>query len=589
MIGTVLRVRYELTQPLDEGPIFSTYVAHDRQAGRDVAVGVLAEPFASERRFHDALRDAIARSRLADHPAVERVHEFDVHDGIAYIVSDLTTGTRLEDRIRKLAPFSVPLAVTTAVDVCEALAAIHRAGLVHGDIGAHTVVVRPDNSVRLQLTNFWEAYGASRMAGSVVLQSMAPYLAPEVSAGEMPAPSSDVYAVGVLLYEMLTGKQPFQGETPIATAMKHASAAIPNVTALNRSVPPTLAEILRRCLAKTPGERFADAGELLSELRVFQDALRFGRSVTVAANPALVRRSPDDATAVGAAPRTSALEADSVAPRMSAIENEAGRRKGIDVSDTGIPVFLKGAIWFFTALIGGMVLAFVIFNVNKPEQVRVPDLRGLSVSEASDQLNKLRLTLRVGARETNEEVPRDHIIELNPSANQPVFEGATVTAKVSSGSRFVTVPDLRGYTVDDARALLKTVDLELDERLIKRRNDRYEPGTIFDQSPEPKRRLERLSRVTITVSSPDEITRVDTTTSYMHRVKFNLDGLDKPVVVRVEMTDARPTRVVYERPHEPGDPVEFEAEGIGEDATLSVFYDNVLVKTVPIRASRSGG
>lgn len=584
MIGTVLRVRYELTQPLDEGPVFATYVAHDRQTGRDVAVRVLAEPFASEREFHAALKEAIARTRVADHPAIERLHELDVHDGVAYIVSDLTTGTRLDDRIRKLAPFSVPLATATAVEVCDGLAAIHRAGLVHGDVGSHTVVVRPDNSIRLQLADLWEAYGASRTAGSAVLPSMAPYLAPEVCAGAMPTPSSDVYAVGVLLYEMLTGKHPFVGETPVATAMKHASAPVPNVASLNRSVPPTLTEIVRRCLAKTPAERFGDAVELLSELRVFQDALRFGRAV--AASPADAPSSaPTSVTTVKSRAQSEPSGA-GVAPRMSAIEGEAGRRKGIDVSDTGIPAFLKGAIWFFCALIGGMVLAFVIFNVNKPEQVRVPDLRGLSVSEASDQLKDLRLTLRVGVRETSEEVPRDHIIELNPGPNQPVFEGATVTAKVSSGSRFVTVPDLRGYTVDDARSLLKTVDLELDERLIKRRNDRYEPGTIFDQSPEPKRRLERLSRVTVTVSSPDEISRVDTTTSYMHKVKFDLDGLDKSVVVRVEMTDARPTRIVYEQPHEPGDTVEFEAEGIGEDATLSVFYDNVLVKTVPIKAPR---
>ncbi|MCW5944027.1 MAG: PASTA domain-containing protein [Fimbriimonadaceae bacterium] len=576
MIGTVLRVRYELVQVLDEGPIFTTYVGRDRQANKDVAVRVLHEPYAGEKAFHSALKETIERSHRADHPSIERIAELDVHDGIAYMVGELTVGTRLDDRIRKLAPFSVPLAVTTAVDVCEALAALHRVGLVHGDIGAHTIVVRPDNSVCLQLTDFWEAYGASATAGSVVLQSMAPYLAPEVCAGAMPTPSSDVYAVGVLLYEMLTGRQPFQGETAIATAMKHAAAPIPNVATLNRSVPPTLVEIVRRSLAKAPEERYRDASELLSELRVFQDALRFGRSVTVNSPGASTKRTP-----------LAGVEAE-VAPRMSAIESEAVRRKGIDVSDTGIPGFLKGAIWFFSALIGGMVLAFVIFNVNKPQQVRVPDLRGLSVAEASDQLNRLHLNLRVGARETNEEVPRDHIVDLNPSANQPVFEGSTVTAKVSSGSRFVTVPDLRGYTVDDARALLKTVDLELDERVIKRRNDQYAAGTVFDQSPEPKRRLERLSRVSVTVSSPDEVSRVDTTTSYMHKIKLDLSSLDRPVVVRVDMTDARPTRVVYERRHEPGDTVEFEAEGIGEDATISIFYDNELVKTVPIKATRDG-
>ncbi|MBZ0213768.1 MAG: protein kinase [Nitrospirae bacterium] len=569
MVGSILRIRYELTQALDEGPIFTTFLANDRQTAQQVSVRLFRSPYSEEPAFVEAVRKQVEIAKAAQHPGLERIFEVDVHDGQPYCVGDASLGTRLDVRIRKLAPFSVPLAVSTAVDLCEALAALHRLALVHGDVGAHNVVIRSDNALKLQMACIWEAYSESGTAGSAVLRQMTTYLAPEICAGQMPSRASDVYAVGILMFEMLTGKHPYVGETPVATAMKHASAPVPDVGLFNKTVPPVLSDLVRRCMAKDPQERPQDATELLAELRTFQDALRFGKPV--AAPPARTAK-----------PR----EEEGVAPRMTAARPERGRRnKELDVSDTGIPGFLKGAILFFAALILGMVAMFVVFNVKKPAQVKVPELRGMGLTEADETLKKIGLSLRVAQRETSEDVPRDHIIDMNPKPTQTVFEGAQINVRVSRGSQYVVVPDLANYRLEDARSLLATMDLELDAQVLRKPSDQPE-GTILEQNPAPKARVERLSRIAVVVAGRQETAPPDRNAKFMHAVSFDLDDLEESVVVRVDLTDTRPTRTVYEERHSPGDRVRFEAEGVGSIGTLTVYYDGMLVMTETIHAKR---
>lgn len=577
MIGTVLRIRYELTQLLSEGPIFATYAARDQLQQRDVSVRVLKPPFAQEAAFVEALKGAIVRNGKLSHPGVESLFEVDEHEGIPFVVGELSRGTLMSERIRKLAPFSVPVAVAAVLSLCEGLKAVHDAGLVHGDVSATNAIAQQDGAIRLQLTGVWKSYGASATAGMAVLPSMAPYLAPEVGGGAMPSPASDVYSAGVLLFELLTGRLPYQADTPVGMAMKHATNATPSVRTLNTSVPAVLDEMVRKAMAKDPADRYPNAGAFLSDLRMLQDALRFGR-------PLAWPLTADAPPAESEPPR--------VAPKMSAVRQEAKERREQEPGD------VPGWMLWSAGLLGAVALVllgvWITFNLNKPRLVQVPNIKNMSLAEARSVLEGLNLGVRVVGNETSEDVEKDHILRIQPDAAQPIKEGAQVLAWVSSGSRFVAVPDLRGLPLDRAKTVLATVGLQPGARIDEVPTNEVRPGFVVSQNPEPRRQVERFTtvRIGVSIASGRRTARLNrgrgTPTIYTMRVR--MQGIPEAVTVRVDATDSRGTQTVYEARHEPDSTAEVTTQGYGEEILFKIFYNDRLVKEVretppPLRRS----
>lgn len=566
MIGRVLRIRYDVVQLIGDGPVFRSYVARDRVQGREVCIREFKPPFDKEPEFIDAVRKCVDSLGDVKHPSVERLLEVDEDEGTAFIVGELSAGSSLAERIRRLAPFSVSVAVSTAVSICEGLTALHDAGIVHGDVGEPNIWVSTTGEARLQLAGLWQAYSASQTAGGVVLPAMAPYLAPEVSQGAMPSPSSDVYGVGAILFHLLTGRMPYHAEHPVALAMKHTSEPIPSTRSINPSVPVALDRVVQRALAKNPEERYQTAAGLLSDLRMIRDALRFGRKPTTSDSPRRDEKPTQVAPAMSAARR----------PRSRPDEKEWEESEPRDV-----PTWLVMAMVFLGSLVVFMLAGWLFFNLSRPRAIVVPDVTRLTLREAQDRLQSAQLRVRVARRESNEEVPADTVLESEPPAGAKVYEGNTVQLVVSAGSRFVDVPDLRGRTLDSARELLDTIGLKLDERIEEQRDRDMEPGTILAQAPPPRQRAERGTAVRVTVASDRSTsTSAETNKRYLFTIRIRLRDIEHSVMLRVDLADSRGTRTVYENEHSPEELVEITAEGQGPQATFSIYYDNELVKQV---------
>lgn len=579
MIGKVLRIRYEIVQTLHEGPIFTHYAARDRVLGREVFIRVLRPPFSEETAFIEALRKAIAKSSPVQHPGVERLLELEEDEGVYFIMGDASTGGTLTERIKKLAPFSVPVSVSTAIGICEALSAVHSGFLVHGDVGPHNIAVSPEGDVRLQMAGIWEAYSNSATAGSVVLPGMAPYLAPEISRGGMPSPASDIYAVGVILFELLTGRRPYLAEQPVAVAMMHATDPTPEVRTLNPSVPVALNEVVKKAMDKDPEKRYRSAGDMLSDLRLIRDALRFGRSLAWPLQPGAAK----------------AAEPSPVAPPTVESKSETRKARDIWVEDiddepADIPGWLKMIMVFFGALVVFMVGGWILFNLNKPKMVEIPALHRLSLAQAESALDRLKLNMRVTQRVPDDEVPAESIIDSTPPAGTRVYEGNSVGVIVSSGSRFVEVPDLRGLPVDRAKALLDTLGLKLDDRVVEERNRDVDAGLIVGHVPEHRKKVERNTRIRVRVSAGNR--RVegdpDDERKYLYNVSIRLTDIDQPVTLRVDITDSQGTRPVHESFSGPEELVEITAEGYGSEVVFRIFYDGELVKQVTKNARDDG-
>jgi serine/threonine-protein kinase len=592
LIGSILRSRYELTGLVADGPVFTTYSARDRQNGKDLAVRLLKSPFSRDVSFIDRIRETVAKYRPLQGGNVEAIYDVEQDDQNVFVVGELTRGPSLADRIRKLAPFSIQVSVSTGISLCSALEALHRSRVAHGDLNPQNVAVLADGDVRLQMTGMWEAYSGSTTAAAMVLPSMAPYLAPEISSGHMPSPRSDVYSIGIILFELLSGRLPYYADTPVAMALQHATSPTPTIRSINPSVPTVLDEIVKKAMSKDPGLRYANAGEMLADLKVLQDALRFGRQLSwplrasaSAATAAGATASPgptSTTTRIKATPQTQR-----VAPRMSAIrgdeeEEDRPRRERVE---RDVPVWLLVLMTFMGAVALSLLGVWILFNLNKPRTVTVPNVKGLSFNEARAVLGDAKLKVRRAGTQPNDRIEMDHVIEVDPPVGEKTREGGIVALIVSSGSRYAAVPDLRGMTLDKAKTVLGSLNLELDENVKYENDPTIGEGLIIRSNPPAKARAERQTRVRVVVSSgkgSGEPAAPPTSTSseFTFTLHLRLTDIVSPTQVRIDMTDDEGTTTIHDEEHQPGDRFDVPAKGKGPGATFKFFYDGELVKTV---------
>ncbi|MBX3097033.1 MAG: PASTA domain-containing protein [Fimbriimonadaceae bacterium] len=577
MIGTVLGGRYEVLQEAEEGPIFASYRARDRVANREVRLRIVTQGLGDDVEFTSGLKTIVERLQVITHPGVERIYQWEGTNRPPFLVCEHFAGVTLEDRLRRLSSFSVSVTLATVIQVAEAVSALHQAGFAHGDICPANVICTPQDTIKLALGGLWEAYARSERAGKAVLRGMAPSMAPELNTGTLPNQRTDIYALGVMLYEMLSGRKPFPGDSTMAIAAKHASGDVISLRQLNSSVPAALDDVVRRCISKNPFDRYNSVDQLLGDLKMLHENLRFGRPLAWPTKPNAVEEEPPP-----------------VAPTMSVVnpkpdpKNAAAERKRQrkERSRDGVPGWLA-FIAIFTTLLGlAAVGGWWAFNQNKPPLVDVPNIVGKNVTEAASELKKSGLTLKQVREDYNDKFGKGTIISSDPAAGRErAREGSTVYVVVSRGGLTVEVPDLKGKTVAQARALLAEVNLVLDENPTRVRSTDVGEGKIVNQNPSAGVQISRDSRINVRVSAGNRnVPTGRSTERFLYRVAFTLPEGDSPILVRIEMTDDRETNTVLEEEREPGDRVEVEAEGVGAQATFRVYYNDELKGTKTVKA-----
>jgi beta-lactam-binding protein with PASTA domain/predicted Ser/Thr protein kinase len=483
LINTLFDGRYRIVRKLGSGGMADVYLAEDEELGRRIAIKILNDRHANDEQFVERFRREAKNAAGLSHPNIVSIYDRGEAEGTYYIAMEYLDGRSLKELVVARGPLPIGDAIDATRQVLAALRFAHRKGVVHRDIKPHNVMADADG--RLKVTDFGIARaGVSQMteAGSII--GTAQYLSPEQARGAAVDQRSDLYSVGVVLYEMLTGKTPFTGETPVEIAMKHLSDP-PRPPSLERpDISPDLDMVVLRALAKSPDDRFQTAEEMDGELeRVSQ-----GLGVTAAtADAATMVLSGADAAATSVIPPRRPPSA--TRPSYRYAEPPPRRRPFWPWLLALLLVVLAGvAGWYAYGQIqdslSGSATASVPYVVGQREDLAVQNIieQGLEPNVH---------------REPHETVKKGQVFDQSPEGGVRVDKGGVVDISVSSGPPRVEVPNVKGRSRDDAIALLAEAGLKPKVREVF---NKAEPGTVIAQAPAGGELVTKGSAVQINVS-----------------------------------------------------------------------------------------
>lgn len=508
--GILLDNRYRIVDKIGVGGMADVYLGEDTLLGRQVAIKVLHANFANDDEFVTRFkREAQAAGKL-NHPNIVNMYDVGFDQDLHYIIMEYVDGETLKEYITRHGRLSIDEAVKFTIAIAEGLEHAHTMGIVHCDIKPHNVIITRTGRVKVTDFGIARAMNATNtvMYTNSILGS-AHYLSPEQASGKPVDGNTDIYSLGVVLYEMLTGKVPFEGETPIAVALKHVREKVAPPTRYNPSIPPLLEAVVMKALSKNPADRFDSISDMISDLRLSQ-GFTMGKTQ---------RHEPYDfATQMIPAVVPEALEDFS---DIQEEQKDEGKKKSMLSKIASIPqkyIVLGAAVIFLVAFLG----AFLSYgNFWSNTTVDVPNVVGKQVSVAKNILEDKHL--RVSTSEvTNPDVPAGQVISQTPGAGEKVKEQRTIHLVVSKGVGDITVPDLSGLTVDQARQRLKDVGLVVG-KVTQQSVDNKPDGVIIAQSPSGDSKVSKGTTIDLVVN------------------KVKAKKIQMPNVIGMTLKDARDT------------------------------------------------
>jgi beta-lactam-binding protein with PASTA domain len=534
--GTIIDGRYRVAARLGSGGMADVYLAQDTLLGRQVALKLLHHRFAEDQEFVERFRREASSAAGLSHPNVVAVFDRGEWDGTYYIAMEYLPGRSLKAVVREHGPLSPGDATDIVVQILLATRFAHKRGIIHRDIKPHNVIL--DEEGRAKVTDFGIARaGASDMTLTGSIMGTAQYLSPEQAQGHAVSESSDLYAVGIVLYELLTGQVPFEGESPVTVALKQVSVEPTPPSTLNPGVSPALEAVVMRSLAKDPAARFASADEFIAALQQAREGIApapvfNGAPPTQAATAAVLVPPPEDedARAESARRRRRALWiAAGVALLAIAagvallllkpaengrvtVPNLAGETQAAAVTSLHreglVPVVSlatnsrvpSGQVVGSTPPGGTIVKKGSRVSVvvsSGPGVVGLPNVNGKGSSEAVKILREKGFHPTT-QNQSSESVEKGRVISTDPAAGIEVQVGSPVMVFVSSGPKEVSVPEVTGETQADATATLAAAGLKVT--VSKREVAEPAAGTVISQSPGSGTQAKLGSQVTIVVA-----------------------------------------------------------------------------------------
>ena len=511
LTGVLIDGRYEIHDLLARGGMATVYTALDTRLDRIVAVKVMHSHLAQDEEFVSRfIREAKAAASLT-HPNVIAVHDQGWHQGgppAVFMVMEYVEGPTLRDILRERGKMSVDEALDILEEILAGIGAAHRAGIVHRDIKPENVILADDG--RIKVADFGLARelssGSTLTADAGLVIGTISYLSPEQVERGVADARSDVYASGIILFELLTGKKPFEGESAIQVAYKHVHDDVPLPSTLSGNVPPAVDALVRRATARDADLRPRDANVFLREVQATREAAPTNPSANLSVNPPVnppanppesgPTQIPTRGIPVAPTPPQSVSEiamSEPVAKKPTSAAPQAPRGKGARKRRTRrnrsiaalLAIALGGWLWYVTVGPGASVAA--------------PSLLGLSIDEATQEASTAGLKIDITSRAYDEQIPEDHVISSSPAGGAQVDSGSTLSIVVSKGPERFVVPTLAGLSLTEATNALSELSLKIST-LAEEYDSAIPLGYIISSTPAAGQKVKRATTIKVVVS-----------------------------------------------------------------------------------------
>jgi beta-lactam-binding protein with PASTA domain len=509
--------RYRVTERIGTGGMADVYKAVDETLGRTVAVKVLHQRLADDPDFVQRFRHEASAAANLSHPGIVNIYDYGVESGTYYIVMELIRGTDLKAVVKQRGPIDPLKVADYGAQAAAALSVAHGYGIIHRDIKPQNIVLTPDETIKVMDFGIARAVDSdSTQTGSVL--GTAQYVSPEQAQGRKLGPESDLYSLGVVLYELATGKPPFEGDTPVSVALKHVNEEPVPPRQINPAIPPALEAVIVKAMQKDPTRRYRSAEEMR------EDLLRVAAGRAVAAQPRV-----EDTTVMQPVQAT----------RRTQPSGASARRR---IS----PWVWVGVIALIVLLGLGGAWGMGAFS----SAPTVPDTQGLTLDAAKAKIIAAGLTVGNVDSRADATVPKDQVVSTDPTAGVAVKRGQTVDIVVSSGPELVTVPNVIGSAEATAIITLQQAGFAVDPMITREYNSKYPAGEVFKTSPGHDVQVAKGSKIQLWVSNGAEmmvVTSVAGKTQSDATAALENDGFKVRVSTRTDGTVAKGT-VISQKP-----------------------------------------
>jgi len=543
LINTLFDGRYRILRKLGSGGMANVYLAEDEDLGRRVAIKILNERYAGDESFTERFRREAKSAAALSHPNIVSIYDRGQADGKPYIAMEVIEGRSLKELILTRGALGMGPAIDYTKQILGALRFAHRHGIIHRDIKPHNILLGSEN--RLKVTDFGIARaGHSQMTEVGSIMGTAQYLSPEQARGSPVTAASDLYSIGIVLYEMLTGQVPFSGDSAIEIAMKHLNEPPRPPSTLRPEIPPELDQVVLRALAKNAEDRYQTADELIEDLDRVEAGIPLSPETATAATSVLAALPATQATEVLETPPTTPLPPTAprrppptYPPRYSETPPRRRRRRWLP--------WLLVLLLLAGAAVAGWYVYSQIQDELRSSNVAVPGVVGLRKENAIQRLRNAGFQVQVNEG-SSDTVDRGFVIAQDPAGGTRIPGGDPVRILVSTGKAQVDVPNVVGLSYDQAFRILTDQGFKVDRR------DRFSPdvaqGDVMDQDPNADTKVPKGSTVEVIVSRGQELATVPSVVNQSRASaedELQASGF-APSVVKVDSDAAKGTVVAQD-------------------------------------------
>lgn len=551
MIGEVLGNRYELIEKIGEGGMAIVYKARDNKLSRLVAVKILKREFANNKDISDKFKkEATAVANFSDANIVNVLDVGHEEEGnIDYFVMEYVDGKTLKELIVENGKLNYTVAISIAIQIAKALECAHRNNIIHRDVKPQNILVTESGLVKVTDFGIAKSSTSATITNTTTIMGSAHYLSPEQAKGTFIDLRSDIYSLGIVLYEMVTGILPFDGESPVTIALKHIQSEPIEPKKHNPSIPDSLNNLIMKAISKESINRYQNCRELINDLQKIKENPN---------TPIGARVNYDDGRTIVMEPirtenivsKDAGVTSNKKVYSKSDFENDYEEEDDDDdffesknnskkSKRNNKTMIIVGVIVIVIALLGGIAFGSGLFTGGgaSSKSVTVPNIVGMTVDNAKKELEKLGLNIKVSETvESDEE--ENTILEMNPTANMQAKKGDTIEVKVSSGVAKVKVPDLRDYEINYIKDLLTQKGLEWT--ISEQYSENIKSGYLINQYPERDTEVPKGTTIELTISKGPEVKLVSVSNYLGQNVdaaKSDLEALGLTVILQEQKTD----------------------------------------------------